>query len=131
MNLFYERMEHNELLWSFETNQTLCKSLAYMTTFKEYDNFKVEPKKHSIEVFNDQITVSLLLYVGFENEEYVANCNLKNFHIVSFQKVTKEMIEFKMFENEIKYINSKALFFTALSFTENDLCDSMKTLLDI
>lgn len=131
MNLFYERMEHNELLWSFETNQTLCKSLAYMTTFKEYDNLKVTPKKHSIEVFNDKITLSLLLYVGFEKDEYVANCNLQNYHIISFQKVTKEMIEFKMFKNEIKFINSKALFFTALSFIENDLCGSLKTLIEI
>ncbi len=45
MNFYYERLEHNEQLWTFENNQTICKSLAYMVTFKEHENLKVIPKK--------------------------------------------------------------------------------------
>lgn len=44
MKLFYERLEHNELLSALENNQTICKSLAYMTTFKKYENLKVVQK---------------------------------------------------------------------------------------
>jgi len=44
MKLFYERLEHNELLQALENNQTICKSLAYMTTFKKYKTLKVVPK---------------------------------------------------------------------------------------
>ena len=60
MRLFYERLEHNELLWTLESNQTICKSLAYMVTFRDYQNLKVTAKQHSIEVFNDELILSII-----------------------------------------------------------------------
>lgn len=104
MRLFYERLEHNELLWALENNQTICRSLAYMTTFKEYKNLKVIPKQHSIEIFNDEVLLSIIFYVGFEKNEYVENTDKTNFQIVSFNRFTNEMLEFAKFKNEIKYI---------------------------
>lgn len=131
MELFYERLEHDELLWALENNQTICKSLAYMVTFKEYQNLKVTPKQHSIEIFNDELVLSIILYVGFEQNEYIENKNKANFQIVSFNKVTNEMHEFAELKNEIKFIEPKALFYTTLSFSENDFCNDLKIILDI
>lgn len=131
MELFYERLEHDELLWALENNQTICRSLAYMVTFKEYQNLKVTPKQHSIEIFNDELVLSIILYVGFEQNEYIENKNKANFQIVSFNKVTNEMHEFAELKNEIKFIEPKALFYTTLSFSENDFCNDLKIILDI
>ena len=131
MRLFYERLEHNELLWTLESNQTICKSLAYMVTFKDYQNLKVIPKQHSIEVFNDEIILSIILYVGFEQKEYIENKRKANFQIVSFKKVTNEMHEFAELKNEIKFIEPKALFYTSLSFSSDDFCSNLKTILEI
>jgi len=131
MKLFYERLEHNELLWALENNQTICKSLAYMTTFKEYENLKVIAKQHSIEVFNDELILSIILYVGFEQKEYIENKRKTNFQIVSFKKVTNEMHEFAELKNEIKFIEPKALFYTSLSFSSDGFCSNLKTILEI
>lgn len=131
MKLFYERLEHNELLSALENNQTICKSLAYMTTFKKYENLKVVPKTHSIEIFNDELILSIILYVGFENNEYVENVNKSNFQIVSFQKTTNEMYEFTEFSNVIKFIEPKALFYTSLSFATDNFSNDLKTILEI
>ena len=131
MKLFYERLEHNELLSALENNQTICKSLAYMTTFKKYENLKVVPKTHSIEIFNDELILSIILYVGFENNEYVENVNKSNFQIVSFQKTTNEMYEFTEFSNVIKFIEPKALFYTSLSFATDTFSNDLKTILEI
>ena len=131
MRLFYERLEHNELLWALENNQTICKSLAYMVTFKEHQNFKVIPKQHSIEIFNDELILSIILYVGFEMNEYIENVNKSNFQIVSFQKVISEMCEFAKFSNEIKFVEPKALFYTSLSFADDNFSNDLKTILEI
>lgn len=131
MKLFYEKLEHNELLWTLENNQTICTSLAYMTTFKNYENLKVIPKQHSIEIFNDELILSIILYVGFENNEYVENVNKSNFQIVSFQKTTNEMYEFTEFSNVIKFIEPKALFYTSLSFATDNFSNDLKTILEI
>ena len=131
MKLFYEKLEHNELLWTLENNQTICTSLAYMTTFKNYENLKVIPKQHSIEIFNDELVLSIILYVGFEINEYIENDNKLNFHMVSFQKITKEMFEFAKFSNEIKFIEPKALFYTSLSFANDNFSNDLKTILEI
>ncbi len=131
MNFYYERLEHNEQLQTFENNQTICKSLAYMVTFKEHENLKVIPKKNSIEIFNDKLVLSIILYVGFEQNEFIENKNKKNFHMISFGKHTNEMHEFKKLKNEIKFIEPKALFFTALSYSKNKFCDDLKTILEL
>lgn len=131
MKLFYERLEHNELLWSLENNQTICKSLAYMVTFKEYQNLKVIPKQHSIEIFNDELILSIIFYVGFEKKEYLENYGKENMHLISFSKFTREMHEFEELKNEIKFIEPKALFYTSLSFANNEFCNDLKTILEI
>ncbi len=131
MKLHYERFEHNELLCALESNQTICKSLAYMATFKEYDYFEVIPKQHSIEISNEELILSIIFYVGYENNEYLKNLNRQNVHIISFNKIISSMFEFEKLKNEIKFIEPKALFYTSLSFANNEFCDNLKTILEI
>ncbi|HRG18886.1 MAG TPA: hypothetical protein PLP39_07325 [Flavobacterium lutivivi] len=131
MELIYENLENNILLETLKNNQTICKSLAYMLTFDIYEKLQVQPMKNSITIFNEKITISIILYVGYENEDLVEFKNIKKLHIVSFSKVTKEMHEFEKISNKIKFIEPKALFFTTLSLSNNDFCNDLKTLLNI
>ncbi|MFN8326436.1 MAG: hypothetical protein U0T80_11960 [Flavobacteriaceae bacterium] len=131
MEFIYEKLEHNELLNTLKNNKTVCNTLVYMVTFQFYDELKVVPKKHSIEIFNENISLSIILYVGFETKEYSNIFERKNYHIVSFSKFTKEMQEFVEISEEIKFIEPKALFYTALSFSNDNFINDLKTILEI
>lgn len=129
MELFYQKMNLNQLLKTLKENKKVRESLIYMITFKKIKKLKVLPKKHSIEIFNDEISVSILLYVGFELEEYNELKLKTNYHIVSFNRYNK-LIEFKEFESEIKYINLYSWFYTILSFSKNKFCTDLKIIRD-
>ena len=88
-----------------------------MVDFKEHDNLVVIPKPHSIELSNADICIAVILFSGFEKEEYKALLTKDNFHIVSFDTILQPMVEFEnMF---IKHIDSMALFFMALARTDD------------
>jgi len=128
---FYRRIEHNELL-SILRNEEISSALAYMLDYLNHSNFEVIPKDYSIEISNDDITISVIIYVGFELEEYENLKNKKNLHIVSFSRVVPEMVEFKNLN--VKYIDNLSLIFMTLSRSENLLGKklfSLKNLGDI
>lgn len=115
---FYRRIEHNVLLYILR-NKEISSALAYMIDFSNHSNFEVTPKEHSIEIFNDDITIVVIIYVGFELEEYENLKNRKNLHIVTFSMAVPEMIEFKNLN--VKYIDTLSLLFMTLSRSENPL----------
>lgn len=112
MDFKYSRIENCILLDNLK-NEVIKKTLAYMVDFKEHDNLVVIPKPHSIEISNAEICIAVILFSGFEKEEYEALLTKDNFHIVSFDTIIQTMIEFEnMF---IKHIDSMALFFMSLA----------------
>ena len=116
MEFEYSRIENCILLDNLK-NEVVKKTLAYMIDFKEHDNLVVIPKPHSIEISNTEICIAVILFSGFEKEEYEALLTKDNFHIVSFDTITKIMVEFEnMF---IKHIDSMALFFMSLARTDD------------
>lgn len=116
MDFKYSRIENCILLDNLK-NDVVKKTLAYMVDFKEHDNLVVIPKQHSIEISNADICIAVILFSGFEKEEYEALKTKDNFHIISFDTITKTMVEF---ENMlIKHIDYLALFFMSLSRTED------------
>ncbi|MBC7749330.1 MAG: hypothetical protein H7Z76_12275 [Methylotenera sp.] len=116
MEFEYSRIEHCFLLDNLK-NEVIKKTLAYMLDFKEHDNLVVIPKPHSVEISNADICIAVILFSGFENEEYQQLLTKDNFHIVSFDTIVQTMAEFEnMF---IKHIDSLALFFMALARTDD------------
>lgn len=116
MEYAHYRPEHCVLLDNLK-NDVVKKTLAYMVDFKEHDNLVVIPKPHSIEISNAEICIAVILFSGFEKEEYEALLTKDNFHIVSFDTIIQTMVEFEnMF---IKHIDSMALFFMSLSRTDD------------
>ena len=116
MELIYNHLHNNGLL-SVLQNEEINQSLAYMLDFKEHLDLKVTPKPFSIEIANNEITIAVLLYVGYEGAEYEELKTKPNVHIVSFNKVTQSMWEFE--DIKMKHIDYMSLFFMALSRSKN------------
>ena len=112
MELIYNHLHNNGLL-SVLQNQEITQSLAYMLDFKEHLDLKVTSKPFSIEITNNEITIAVLLYVGFEGAEYEELKPKPNVHIVAFDSITQTMCEFENIK--IKHIDYMSLFFMALS----------------
>lgn len=116
MELIYNHLHNNGLL-SVLQNEEINQSLAYMLDFKEYLDLKVTPKPFSIEIANNEITIAVLLYVGFEGAEYEELKTKPNVHIVAFDSITQNMWEFEAIK--IKHVDYMSLFFMAMSRSKN------------
>jgi hypothetical protein len=115
MEFEYERLE-NRILFDNLKNEVIKKTLAYMVDFREHNDLVVIPKPHSIEISNADICLSVIIFVGFEKEEYETLKSKKNYHLISFDTIMQTMVEF---ENRfIKHIDYMALFFMSLSRTD-------------
>lgn len=128
---FYTRIEHN-ILQRLLRNREISSALAYMLDYSKHSNLEVIPKEHSIEISNDDITISVIIFVGFEGKEYEQVKNRKNLHLVSFSSVVPEMVEFRNLN--VKYIDNLALLFTTLACSEEPLAKelfSLKNLGDV
>ena len=116
MEFEYDRLDMCILLDNLK-NEEIRKTLAYMVDFKEHDDLVVIPRAHSIEISNDAICIAVIVFVGFEKEEYDTLKTKNNHHVVSFDRITQTMIEFKNIP--IKHIDYMALFFMSLARTED------------
>jgi hypothetical protein len=116
MEFEYNRLEHCNLLDNLN-NEVISKTLAYMVDFKEHENLVVTPKPYSIEISNPDICIAVIIFSGFEKEEYEALISKDNFHIVSFDIIPRTMFEFE--NMSIKYLDYMSLFFMSLARTED------------
>lgn len=114
MEFEYNRLDMC-ILFDNLKNEEIRKTLVYMVDFKEHENLIVIPKPYSIEISNADICIAIIVYVGFEKEEYNTLKTKNNYHIVSFDRITQTMIEFK--NMPIKHIDYMALFFMSLART--------------
>lgn len=117
MEFAYERLDICILLDNLK-NEVVKKTLAYMVDFKEHNNLVVIPKPHSIEISNAEICIAVIIFSGFENEEYETLKTKKNHHVISFNAITQTMFEFENIP--IKHIDYLALFFMSLSRTNDE-----------
>jgi hypothetical protein len=128
MEFEYNRLDMC-ILFDNLKNEEIRKTLAYMVDFKEHENLIVIPKPYSIEISNADICIAIIVYVGFEREEYNTLKTKNNHHIVSFDRITQTMIEFK--NMTIKHIDYMALFFMSLARTEDKKVQEFLSLKDL
>lgn len=124
----YSNTSYNQL-YNLLKEEDISKSLAYMIDYKEYENLKITPNKFSIEVSNKDITLVILIWVGFENEEYQNLKHKKNVHIVSFNEVVLEMFEFK--KKPIKIIPILALTQMVIERSKTIEISDIKSLMNL
>ena len=125
MEFQYERLEHCILLDNLK-NEVISKTLAYMVDFKEHENLVVIPKPYSIEISNADICIAVVVFSGFEKEEYENLKTKKNHHVVSFDPIAQTMFEFENIP--VKYLDLMALLFMSLARTEDT---TLKDFLDL
>jgi hypothetical protein len=125
MTFKYQRIEHNLLLELLEDIE-FANSLAYMIEYKNHTNLNITPHEYSIELSNDEIAISIILYVGFENGEYENLKKHKNFYVVALCDVIPEMIEFK--DLNVKFIDKLALMNTIIAKSENSFAKKLNRL---
>lgn len=118
LEFIYRRINHSILL-DLLKNKDINQSLAYMVDFKEHKKLTVVPRRHSIEVSNDKITMVIILLIGFELEEYDEIKSRTNLHIIAFDTVSKTVIEFKKIKKDIKEVDFMSLFFMTLARTKS------------
>jgi hypothetical protein len=126
MEIYYNHYRNNYLFDSLK-NEEIAESLAYMVDFKKHKNLKITAKDFHIEIANADITIAVLVYVGFEGKEYEELQTKPNFHVVSFDQVSETMVEFEGIK--IKYINKSALFYMALYRSEDEKVKGLKSIL--
>lgn len=88
------KLEHDILLHLLKDPEIL-NALVYVVDSSEQRDLVVIPHNYHIEISNKQITIAILLFVGFENEEYHTIKNHSNLQVVAFCKSVLNMIEFK------------------------------------
>ncbi|MFA9212404.1 MAG: hypothetical protein ACEQSR_00965 [Candidatus Methylacidiphilales bacterium] len=115
---YYSDLNKNFLLHLLK-QADFAASLAYLVNFKSYADLTVTPYKHSIQISNSEITIAVVLYVGFETNEYLQLKNKANVHFISVSKVIPEMCEFE--EMHIKFIDKLSWFFSVINRCENEL----------
>lgn len=92
-------------------------ALAYMVENKKHSNLTVSYKEHYIEVSNEAITIVVLLFVGFTNQEYKAFRSRTNLYLITFDK---NLATNRSKRLNVTYYNQLLLLFLTTKLPENE-----------
>ena len=123
MELPYSNFEHCLLFNALKSNDELKRAIVYSLIFKEFDDLQLSALEHSMLLYNDEIAVYIILYVGFENQEYLEN-RLLNSYFISFGRATNSMNEFK--DIDVIYLDKTALVHTAIALSKVEILEDFK-----
>ena len=123
MELPYSNFENCLLFNVLKNNYELKRAIVYSLTFKEFDDLHLTALEHSMLLYNDEIAVYIILYVGFENQEYLEN-RLLNSYFISFERTTNSMNEFKGID--VIYLDKAALVHTAIALSKIEILEDFK-----
>lgn len=101
-------------------------ALTYMVVGKVHSKLNVIPLTNSIELSNSTITISVVLSVGFEVDEFLKLKERLNYHVVSFNYMAPRMIEYKGID--IHYIDNAALLNYVIVLTKNKFGQKLRIL---
>ncbi|PWA09805.1 hypothetical protein [Flavobacterium laiguense] len=99
-DLFYERKEHQTLFWLLG-NAEFTEALVYLVCNREHQNLTVIASRYSIEIWNEQVTVVILLSTGLQNSEYQRIKIKPNLHLVTFSPVFYDEFDFNVLDISI------------------------------
>lgn len=116
----------NCTLFNLLRDSDISGALSYMLTGKVYNDLNVTAHDFSIELSNSSITISVVLYVGFEQNEYLKMKERQNYCLVSFNSSSHEINEFEGLG--IRYIDNVALMNYCVSLSANDFAQKMSDL---
>jgi hypothetical protein len=114
---YYRKISDNILL-DLLSNPEISEGLAYMVDFNPHKRLITRPNEYYIEISNDEITIAVILYVGFEENDFLKLSERKNLHVVTFSEVVPDMEEFKNIK--VKFIDTTALMLTVMARSKNE-----------
>jgi hypothetical protein len=118
-NLFYENGEHQCLFWLLESSD-FTSALVYLVCRRNYGNLKITANQHSIEIWNDELTIVILLSAAFEKRHYESIKNNLNLHVITFSSFFNSDFNFDIEEIYIKTITTKEWFSEVLKRSKNE-----------
>jgi hypothetical protein len=121
----FPHQPNNTLLYLLREPE-FASALAYLIDYKSHFDLSIIPKKFSIELSNEEITISIIIYFGFEGKEYDKIKNRKNLHLVTLCDIVTEMFEFK--NMEIRIIDKMAWLFSVINWSERDFAKRLRSL---
>lgn len=101
-------------------------ALSYLVTFKNHYNLVVKPHANSIELSNVDVKIFIVIYSGFEIEEYITLKNQNNVHLVCLDFVSLELIEFANLP--LKKVDKLAWMFAIMEKSECAFVQKLNTL---
>jgi len=114
---YYRKIKDNVLL-DILSKSEIAEGLAYLVDYNPHKDLVTTPKDYYIEIANDQITIAVILYVGFEEIDYPKLKERKNLHVITFSEVVPIMVEFENIR--VKFIDTTALMFTVMAHSNNE-----------
>lgn len=87
-DLVYEIKEHQTLHWLLQSDE-FASSLVYLVCGIHYDNLYVISGFNSIEIFNDELKVVVLLSVGYVNKNYLKIKDVRRVYYIIFSPLFK------------------------------------------
>jgi len=87
--LIYERKEHQTLHWLLQSTEFIS-NLVYLVCRREHQNLKVINGLQSIEIFNDEVKIVILLSVGAANRAYLKFKDRYDVHFIVFSNLYQD-----------------------------------------
>jgi hypothetical protein len=83
-NLFYENREHQCLFWLLESSE-FTSALVYLVCRRNYGNLKITANQHSIEIWNDELTIVILL--SALSKRHYESIKITSTHVITFSSL--------------------------------------------
>ena len=119
INPFFYSDINNNLLLEILQDPEFASALGYQVEYRNYSDLIVTPRDYSIEISKSEITIVIILYSGFELNEYLELKNRINLNLISLSKIILEMCEFE--NMHIKYIDKLAWLFAILDRSDFEI----------
>lgn len=86
VDLVYEIKEHQILHWLIQSDE-FASSLVNLVCGREYENLNLISGLNSMEIFNDEIKVVILLSVGYVNKNYLKIKDVRRVYYIVFSRL--------------------------------------------
>lgn len=115
-DLIYEIKEHQTLHWLLQSGE-FTMFLVYLVCGKEHENLNVISGLNSIEIFNDELKVVILLSVGYVNKNYLKIKDVRSVYYIVFSRLFND--ESVLTDLNITMISLKDWFNLIISRSKN------------
>lgn len=85
-DLIYGVKEHETLHWLLQSDEFVS-SLVYLVCGSEHENLNVISGLNSIEIFNEELKVVILLSVGYVNKIYLKIKDVRKVHYIVLSRL--------------------------------------------